>query len=365
MKDKSSKKIGTKQIISENSLFDIPDSIIPIDKRIFYPDWTNQPPAQKAIITLQGNRILTIGNLLSIVSQPGVGKTSSFASLIASHLNPDCDSLGFKVELPVNRNKILYIDTEQTRTDTWEMWEQTYTRAGIKKPTIDKKLIFVNFKAISVGERKKAVEEILNKNSDIGLVMFDGAGDFVRDINSIIEATDFIDWINTFNPNISLATSLHTNPKTDKPRGHIGSELYRRSGAQLLIKKLDDNATREITTNFEHGKVRKDNDSVSAYFKWSEEEKMFVSASFEKPPDAKKQNMKHIELVKKIYAFNKKEIMSHTELKTAIMNMRKNDENTAKGFIRQSLMPLLEKVGASGYKMKKYENINENDDDIF
>ena len=94
MKDKSSKKIGTKQIISENSLFDIPDSIIPIDKRIFYPDWTNQPPAQKAIITLQGNRILTIGNLLSIVSQPGVGKTSSFASLIASHLNPDCDSLG-------------------------------------------------------------------------------------------------------------------------------------------------------------------------------------------------------------------------------------------------------------------------------
>ena len=43
------------------------------------------------------------------------------------------------------------------------MWEQTYKRAGIKRPTIDNKIIFSNFKAINITERK-AVEAQLRRS---------------------------------------------------------------------------------------------------------------------------------------------------------------------------------------------------------
>lgn len=285
------------------NLFEIPDSIIPLDKRIFFPEWNNRPPQENTVITLAGKRLLTVGNLFTLVSKAGTGKTSVITSIIASYLNPDCNGLGFTVQLPVSRNKILYIDTEQTRQDTWEMWEQTYKRAGIKRPTIDNKIIFSNFKAINITERKATVEKILKENNDIGLILFDGAGDFVRDINSINEASEFIDWINTFNPNISIATSLHTNPNDEKPRGHIGSELCRRAGSVLLIKKLDEDI-RQITTDFIYGKVRKDADKISAYYKWSESESMFVSANDYTPPKAKENEKgeKYQQITKQLFA---------------------------------------------------------------
>lgn len=260
----------------QSNIFEIPDSIIPKDKRLFIPNWDNKPPIQKTIIKTQGNRILTTGNLLALVSKPGTGKSSICEAIISNLLNSNCDSLGFEVSLHNGRDKVLYIDTERTLQDTWNSWERTYKRAKIEYPNVDNRLIFANFKAISINERKSHLESILNDNKDIGLVIFDGAGDFVRDTNSIQETGEFIDWINSFNSNISIFVTLHTNLSDNKPRGHLGSELCRRAESVLLVRKLDD-GIREITTEFEHGKVRNDNDLATSYYKYSDETSMFIS----------------------------------------------------------------------------------------
>ena len=132
---------------------------------------------------------------------------------------------------------------------------------------------------MNVGERKKHVETILKDNPEIGLIIFDGAGDFIRDTNSIPESGEFIDWINTFNPSISIIVTLHTNPRESKPRGHPGSELCRRSESVFLVQKVE-NGIREITTSFEYGKVRNDNDEISYFYTYSEQDQMFISTDY-------------------------------------------------------------------------------------
>jgi len=326
------KSVAKKQL----SIFEIPDSIIPVDKRIFYPDWANSPPNAETCITFNEKRVLTTGNIMTIVSRPGTGKTSTVCSIISSHINRDCDSLGFSVSLNGSRNKILYLDTEQSLQDTWGNWRKTLQRAGLEKPETDKRIIFVNIKAISIKDRMKFVEIIMVKNPDIGLIIFDGAGDFLMDTNSIPETCGFIDWINTFNPAISIVTSLHTNPETDKPRGHIGSELCRRAESVLLIRKIE-NGVREITSEFQHGKVRGDDDRLNSFFSYNTKADMFVSADYKKP-QVKNVERKEKYLQLAIELFNGKTECSYSYLIDRIMNKKLVTETGAKHTLLTTLI---------------------------
>jgi len=335
----------------QGNLFDIRDNIIPEDKRLFLPTWDNKPPQQENIITVQGKRVLTTGNILSIVSKPGVGKTSLCEGLIASILNPDCDSLGFNVALSGSRYKVLFIDTERTIHDTWNSWERTYTRAGIKKPKIDKRVIFANFKAVNISQRRNHVEEILKANWEVGLIVFDGAGDFIPDTNSIPETNLFIDWINTFNPAISIVATLHTNPRESKPRGHLGSELCRRSESVFLVQKIENGRVREITTSFEYGKVRNDDDEISYFYKYSEHDQMFISTDHTpKKIIATEKEENHREVISKI--FDGRLECSTSHIISKIAEIAQISDNAAKGsFYRNYSDKLLKKEG-DGWRLQ-------------
>jgi len=264
------------------NLFDLPDNILVGDKRVFYPDWNNQPPPTKPIISIDSKRILSQGGYMAIVSRAGAGKSSICEAIISQVINPQCDALGFQVSLTDSRYKCLYIDTERTVQDTWYSWERMMRRAKVEKPEIDKRITFANLKAVAVNERICYTEKLLKDNPEIGLVLFDGCSDFVMDVNSIQDTVKFSDWINSYNPLISEVITLHTNPESNKPRGHIGSELLRRAESVLLLRKLDDKV-REITTKFEFGKVRNDDDSISIFYQWCASHNMFISTDYTPP----------------------------------------------------------------------------------
>lgn len=334
-----------KKLDNEQTIFEIKDSIIPSDKRSFYPNWNNQPPKQKSIITSQETDLLKTGGQLCITAKPGVGKSSICEAIISNHLNPNSDGLGFEVHLPLERNKILYIDTERSQSETWDSWERTLKRSEIEFPNIDNRLIFGNYKAFCLSERMDQVKEIMSLNNDIGLIIFDGGGDFVNNTNDIMEANLFINWINTFNPNISLIFTIHTNPKDNKPRGHLGSELCRRANSVLLARKKE-NEIVEITSEFEDGKVRHGG-SVTSYYKFDVEYKMFKSLDDYTPkkttPRAEKNKSKYKQMAIKIWGDNDlmffsdivKEIQSITgktyEASKSIFNRDFKKENICEG----------------------------------
>jgi len=339
-------KITTKKPKQQN-LWELQESIIPADKRIYIPNWDNKPKETETVISFMGSKFLTTGNLSTIISKAGTGKSSVCEAIMSALINPECDGLGFKVKLSGYRNKILYIDGERTIHDTWNSWHRVMQRSETAKPLIVNQLIIANFKAIGINERIKHTTEILQKNNDIGLVIFDGGGDFVADTNSNIEANIFKDWINTFNPTISVLATLHSNPTDNKPRGHIGSELWRRSESVLLLRKVE-GTIREITAQFEMGKVRNDNDKVSNFYEWNEEEKMFLTTNYQ----AVKKNInteKHKELIKQIFDEANNTTLNYAYLIEKVGTIRNTDKEASKKYTQRNILSLLKKDNNGNY----------------
>ncbi|OLY91791.1 hypothetical protein BUE76_07680 [Cnuella takakiae] len=139
--------------------------------------------------------------------------------------------------------------------------------------------MLVGLRSISrAAERKKIIEQMLQENQ-YGIVIIDGAGDLVEDVNDLAQAIECRIWLRemTVKHQVSIITTLHPNPgiNASKPRGHLGSEVCRESECVLLAKKVDE-ATRIITTEFENGKNRNSAPITSAY-RWCDDAGMFIT----------------------------------------------------------------------------------------
>jgi hypothetical protein len=111
-------------------------------KDVFIPNWDNKPPSTPPVLMLNDVPILTYQNTTAIIAHPGFGKSSICESILASIINPDCDSLGFEVSADVVK-KAIFIDFERRNEDVWNSWERMIKRAEVKgKKQIDNIYIF-------------------------------------------------------------------------------------------------------------------------------------------------------------------------------------------------------------------------------
>ena len=330
---------------NENQLniFDIPDSFIPKDMRIYYPSWNNIPPKEQTVIKFKETPLLSKGGILSLCAEPGVGKSSIMEAFVSSHLNQNSDSLGVSILLNSERNKILFCDTERSQWESHKAWAKLMKRAEISQNSNDHKcLVFANLKALSVDERKAFVTDFANQNKDIAIIVFDGGADFMNNTNDLDESNKFNDWINTFNPNISFMFTVHTNPSDNKPRGHFGSEICRRSQTVLLARRKGE--IFEITTDFEHGKNRHGKHE-SWNYKYCQEVDMFVSTDETYKPRVA--NIKHKELAEQIW--KDKSLLAFSEIIKQIGQKTQRDERKAKSlFFDQFKDKICHKVEIDG-----------------
>jgi hypothetical protein len=92
-------------------------------------------------------------------------------------------------------------------------------------------------------ERREALRDsILVRHPDI--VVIDGIADLLYNTNDIEESDALIGELMALSTqyNCHIINVLHTNPGTDKARGHIGSSLQRKSETVLYVHK-DDNVS--------------------------------------------------------------------------------------------------------------------------
>ena len=270
---------------------------------IYFPDWDNEPPKQESLIKWNDTHLLGRGSILCLCAKAGVGKSSISEAFISSHLNPNADSLGVKISLTKSRNLILICDTERSQWESHKAWSKLMKRAGVEHGTnIKDKLIFANLKALNTEQKKKYIDSILSERNDVGLIVFDGSSDFVNNTNDIDQSNKFIEWINSFHPDISFIFTIHTNPNDDKPRGHLGSELNRKCESSLLATRTDDIFT--ITTDFILGKNRHAG-HISWNYKYCPIDDMFISTNEIPKIKSIKNENKNLELIKKVFQDHK------------------------------------------------------------
>lgn len=322
--------------------------------KVYYPNWDNRPTHESVSVKAKNTETILCktGGHICLTAGAGVGKSSVVEAIVSSVLNPDCDSLGIQVKLPEFRQKILLLDTERSQGETWDAWDRVMRRTSIETPNTDDRLIFANCKALSVEERKKYVAQIISENTDIGLIVFDGVSDFVKSINDEKETTEFNEWLNYLNPEslITIIHTIHTNPTDNKPRGWLGSELWRRANSVLLVRKIDDSGVVELTSNFLNGKVRHGS-PFNHSFSFDTDLEMFLTTNH--TPKAKKvakNEDKWLEMAIKI--FGGKETMYFADIVRGIeKETGKSYDASKQTFNRHFKDKICSRIGTSGWEI--------------
>lgn len=244
------------------------------------------------LFTAGGTTICTPGNLTALYSQAKAGKTATIGGMLAATMQlPGAvnDTLGFKASNPAGK-AVIHFDTEQSRYDWQQMILTATRRAKLDRPA--EWLCSHLLTGLTAPECRMvldaALTEYAKKYGDIYAVFIDGIGDLVTDVNEPKECNEFVAHLHglAIKHDCAIINILHLNPTSDaKGRGHLGSQLERKSESNLMLEKTEDGTTKLYATK-QRGKTITKNKALC--FKWSDEAQMHVTAERPEPTDIKK-----------------------------------------------------------------------------
>lgn len=203
-------------------------------------DPANPPPIEPWAFKLAGVEIAHSGNLVTITAAVKSGKSSVIAAMIASLMGTaGRDYLAFDGSNPGGK-AVLHFDTEQSRGDHYHMMMRALRRADIDSPPA----WFASYSLtlLDPAERRAAVCAMARKAAaDGGLhsIFIDGVADLVFDVNDLAEACGLVAELHQLATETGcvVVAALHHNPGGEKSRGHLGSQIERKSESVLVLRK--------------------------------------------------------------------------------------------------------------------------------
>ena len=301
-------------------------------------DYDHPPLAAASIITAGDVPLGTEENILCITGGEGTGKSNYTAALVAGAIQEketDTDLLGVRVEPNRKRRAVLLYDTEQSEQQLYKNTGRLLRRAGRER--MPEFLHVYCLTGMSRNERLTAIMQSMDKyhylHGGIHLVVIDGVADLIRCANDEGESVALIDEIYRLAGiyRTCIAAVVHFVPNGLKLRGHLGSELQRKSAAILSIEK-DENPEISVVKAL---KVRDGSplDIPLMQFRWDRQAGMPVYVG--EKPRAEKEKRKEKELAEMAReAFTRQEKYGYIELCELIQETLEVKERTAKGYIR-------------------------------
>jgi len=199
------------------------------------------------ILRVHGSAIGTLGNFSASIGKAKSKKTFNVSAIVAAALK-NGTVLQYAAELPGNKQRILYVDTEQSPYHCQKVMKRIVCMAGLPLNVEPKNLDFLSLRRHTPDIRIAIVEEALYHTENLGLVIIDGIRDMVYDINSPGEATKIISklmqWTDELQ--IHIHTILHQNKADENARGHIGTELNNK--AETVLEVAKDKSDSNIST---------------------------------------------------------------------------------------------------------------------
>lgn len=194
------------------------------------------------ILKANGTVVGTLGNFSASIGKAKSKKTFNVSAIVAAALKNGTVLL-YSAELPKDKRKILYVDTEQSPYHCLKVMERILRMAGLPTDRDSEHLEFLALRKYTPKERIAAVEQAIYNTPELGLVVIDGIRDMVYDINSPGESTKVISLLMTWTGerNIHIHTILHQNKGDENARGHIGTELSNKAETVLQVEKDEKN----------------------------------------------------------------------------------------------------------------------------
>jgi hypothetical protein len=186
-------------------------------------------------ILLQGDvPLFSSGEISLITGIPKTKKTFLVPFFIAALL-AEKEYAGFTSKLKSN---ILLIDTEQGRRRTNIVIRRIYKLLNWDFNVPIQKFTAMSIRELSAKERFMVLEKAIKENP-YSIVFLDGFADLIQNTNDIEECARRVSELMKLaeEHNVHICLVVHTNPSSDKTRGHVGSELQRKCETVILVKK--------------------------------------------------------------------------------------------------------------------------------
>lgn len=301
-------------------------------------DFLNPPEMPEKIISINQVPLGTAGNLLCVTGGEGTGKSNFVSSIVSGTLKKEgkeIDTLGVDIASNTCQKAVLLYDTEQSEAQLFKNVSNALRRAGLSEMPAYYKAFY-----LATMSRKERLQSIRNsmdlyyhRYNGIQLVVIDGIADLIRSANDETESIALVDELYRLAAiyRTCIVGVLHFVPNGMKLRGHIGSEMQRKSAGILSIE-LDNDPSISLVKAL---KVRDGSplDVPILQFSWNKAKMMHCFIG-EKPKEVKDKR-KESELrpiAKEI--FSNTRFLTYNELSKEIETILDVKERTAKSYIR-------------------------------
>lgn len=217
-----------------------------IEERLqpYIVDMTKALPDLEPLISIDGNPVCTRGNISAICGEAKSRKTFLTTALVASAMAIPCNKLDnfSNVSKDMNIN-VLWVDTEQGEQHVRRVINRIthMTGAEMGGAIVEPRLTTLALRELAPHERKNIIYDAMAlRHYDI--VVIDGVADLQRNTNDLEESDALVDELMKLSTQAQthIISVLHTNPGSDKARGHLGSSLQRKCESVLFVHRVGD-----------------------------------------------------------------------------------------------------------------------------
>ena len=230
------------------------ECVIDINKKIEHPpvaiSFKTKEVSTKDGLKSFPNAIGTYGNF-SFVQAPPKSMKTFFVSLLGSAFCNPKGKFTRGMDSFRDNKHFVHFDTEQGEWHAQRVFKRIqWMNKGLK---LDFYHTFA-LRKISYRSRIDFIEYYLEcmreEGKEIGLVVIDGVADLVSDANNLEESSAIVQKIMAWTTiyNCHIVTVIHSNNGSDKPTGHLGSFLEKKTETQIQLSR-DENKLGAITVS--------------------------------------------------------------------------------------------------------------------
>ena len=224
--------------------------------RIFPSD---EIPKPEVVLFFHDTMVMTRKNISCITGKAKVGKTFLMTLLNMIVLHKGDFQNVISSYLPKGKDKIIYIDTEQS--DYHILLILKRIKDVVKEHKIDNLMMF-NFDALDTEDRKVFAKELIYNTPECGLVVIDGIADMIYDTNDIRESSIMVSDLRKWSVenDVHICNVIHQNPsQNDKMRGHLGTILTNKSETVIQISSSKENESIKLVETLATRNKKPDN----------------------------------------------------------------------------------------------------------
>ncbi len=212
-------------------------------------DMSKELPEVLPLVSINGSCICSVGNISAICGEAKSRKTFLTSGLVASAMAIPYNKLNNFQIVDKNHNlDVLWIDTEQGEMHVRKVIDRISEMTGAKLGGLisEPRLTTLALRELAPHERKQRMYDAM-RLMHYDLVVIDGIADLQRNTNDLEESDALVTELMALSTlaETHILCVLHTNPGSDKARGHLGSSLQRKAETVLFVHRVGETSVVE------------------------------------------------------------------------------------------------------------------------